>query len=1028
MDITLEKNKQVRISGDNESVGVLTGESRSSSGGRILFQVNIIGSGLRYIPKEHLEEITSSLTPSQEIKNGKFVSSEKLRLILVHNRLSGRLADMIYSMEATNTEFFAYQFKPVLKLTSSPSNSVLIADEVGLGKTIEAGLIWTELRARFDAKRLIVLCPYSLRHKWQDELISKFGVDAKIVNAEELYFELNSSIKLNRAAAYICAMQSMRPNKGWQEEDYNGTRHYQREIALQLEELKNDDPVFDLLIVDEAHHLRNEETQIHKLGKILRNVSDFAAFLSATPIHLKNKDLFSLLKILDEGSFEDIQYFQKLIQINIPLIEARDNILTPSVKLIDVINSINNALTDTMLSESRSLKSIVNFLKNKDELSNEERANIAARLENANLLTNIITRMRRRDVQELRVIRRVDEKVVDMNENEREFYENISKIVNDYADTKNINRNFLLASPQRMLSSSMAAAHEYWSAAYKDFELDENIDNADPEDIEKNFRPLKSILSKFSKSWKESLSKSDSKFNSLYELVINHFKNEKVIIFSSFKPTLKYLERKLEEQEISSITISGNINGQQREQNIKTFRDTDIKILLASEVGSEGLDLQFCKNLINYDLPWNPMRVEQRIGRVDRFGQKSDYVTIINILYQDTIDQRIYDRLYKRLKLCEEALGSFENILGDELRKLEKDLFLKNLTPQEEILRIEQTAQALENKKQVQENLENEAASLIAHGDYILNKINAAKEFNRWVNNSDLANYIISFFAEYYPASQLIIDDSNQDYALIKMDNDCLSSFRAFLENKLSGNNSKFLKTSELKIKFGKLSENSSLGGYELITQQHPLIRFITQVITEREISLSPAVYSKIDRNNLNMEFKKSDYLICISKWSIVSNVSNDKIVYSGLNIKNNEIIKDEEAEYLISEVIKSRENFHVQNEGLELIKISKLSETLYEKLQDKFLRYEEDFVMALEDKVKFQQKTMKFQIEKQIESYQSTLKEHIKFNRVGLSKATESKIFKLEERLKERFDFLERSKKYSAETSDVSAVIVNVF
>ena len=86
---------------------------------------------------------------------------------------------MIYSMEATNTDFYAYQFKPVIKLINSPSQSILFADEVGLGKTIEAGLIWTELRARFDARNLLVLCPYALTNKWKHELLEKFGVVAK---------------------------------------------------------------------------------------------------------------------------------------------------------------------------------------------------------------------------------------------------------------------------------------------------------------------------------------------------------------------------------------------------------------------------------------------------------------------------------------------------------------------------------------------------------------------------------------------------------------------------------------------------------------------------------------------------------------------------------------------------------------------------------------------------------------------------------------------------------------------------------
>src|SRR6185369_2901864 len=120
------------------------------------------------------------------LRNTQFGTADDLRRTITHVRLTGRLADVIYSMEATNTDFYAYQFKPVLKMLLSPSNGILIADEVGLGKTIEAGLIWTELRCRFDMRRLMVICPAVLQEKWQDELERRMGVKADIVSAAEL--------------------------------------------------------------------------------------------------------------------------------------------------------------------------------------------------------------------------------------------------------------------------------------------------------------------------------------------------------------------------------------------------------------------------------------------------------------------------------------------------------------------------------------------------------------------------------------------------------------------------------------------------------------------------------------------------------------------------------------------------------------------------------------------------------------------------------------------------------------------------
>ena len=126
-------------------------------------------------------------------------------------KIIGALGDVIYSMEATNTDFYAYQFKPVVKILESPTNSVLIADEVGLGKTIEAGLIWTELRSRFDMRRLLVICPAALREKWRYELSSKFRVMAQICDASETLNILRDEEMQLRGFAIVASMQGLRP-------------------------------------------------------------------------------------------------------------------------------------------------------------------------------------------------------------------------------------------------------------------------------------------------------------------------------------------------------------------------------------------------------------------------------------------------------------------------------------------------------------------------------------------------------------------------------------------------------------------------------------------------------------------------------------------------------------------------------------------------------------------------------------------------------------------------------------------------
>src|SRR6185369_3858452 len=127
---------------------------------------------------------------------------------------------------------------------------------------------------------------------------------------------------------------------------------------------------------------------------------------------------------------------------------------------------------------------------------------------------------------------------------------------------------------------------------------------------------------------------------------------EKVVLFSSFRATLKYLSERLNADGMTNISLmgGGKIN---KDDVLKQFKlQYGPQVLLSSEVGGEGIDLQFCRVLVNYDLPWNPMRVEQRIGRIDRLGQKAEKIIIWNLFYEDTIDARIYQRLYKKLDLC----------------------------------------------------------------------------------------------------------------------------------------------------------------------------------------------------------------------------------------------------------------------------------------------------------------------------------------------------------------------------------------
>jgi len=182
------------------------------------YPVRWLDGGNEYVHEDELEarDTLDLSDPYSLLHDGRFGRAADLRRNLTYAHLSGRLANLVYSMGITNTDFYAHQYRPLLTLLDSPTNGLIIADEVGLGKTIEAGLIWTELRARFDMRRLVVVCPAMLREKWQTELRLRFGVDAQKVDAGELLEELRQPVgSTAEGRALIVSYQGARPPRAW---------------------------------------------------------------------------------------------------------------------------------------------------------------------------------------------------------------------------------------------------------------------------------------------------------------------------------------------------------------------------------------------------------------------------------------------------------------------------------------------------------------------------------------------------------------------------------------------------------------------------------------------------------------------------------------------------------------------------------------------------------------------------------------------------------------------------------------------
>jgi SNF2 family DNA or RNA helicase len=395
---------QVRLKAEPEKVGTCTGRVREK-GGVWMVQVRF-GSSTWYADCE-LDFVEAPPPEDDEaIRTGRFGRAAELRRRLTHIQLSGRLADLVYSMNTTNTDFYAHQYKPVLSFLESPSKGLLIADEVGLGKTIEAGLIWTELRARVDARRLLVICPKMLCDKWRMELRNRFGVEAVIVDAAELANELKRPLpQFPASQAMIASMQGARPPLDWEEpNDIDSPR---RQLAKVLSDAAGKDPLLDLVIIDEAHYLRNPETATHQLGRFLRDVSEHIVLLSATPINLKNEDLFSLLNLVDPESFAYREQFQYVLAANEPLVKGRLAALGRNGSPEAVLGHLRDARNNAILAGSKQLEVLVNDLEEwgSREWNEGDRVRFADRIERVNSLSRVLTRTRKAEVTERKVLR-----------------------------------------------------------------------------------------------------------------------------------------------------------------------------------------------------------------------------------------------------------------------------------------------------------------------------------------------------------------------------------------------------------------------------------------------------------------------------------------------------------------------------------------------------------------------------------------------------------------------------------------------
>ena len=620
------------------------------------------------------------------------MSPEEFRTALTQRRLEHPLTDQLLSYRASKTNLYYHQFLPVKKMLESPDQRLLVADEVGTGKTIEAGLIWSELESRavHGLENVWVVCPKSLVGKWQEEMLQRFDLRLEAISPDGLRQALvlleRDGVLPNRFAKSVVNLELIRAEE-----------HLQR--------LDETPIAWDLVIFDEAHHLRNTGTLSHTLATLMCERSKAALFLTATPLQTSLSDIVHLMEALGVDVAEDPGLLEEHMRWDMELNDW--------VRLVRRQPPGWQGEAEKVLAglekggHGRPGWSVFRRLVAESDLLDRGQRTVAvSAARDLQVLSPYMTRTLRSDVDENRPVREAITRTVEFSPEEKSFYEKIYEVCLDRAKEIGAPPGFVTQMPERRTASCVpSVASEILRYASED-EDEEQKASFSPSEVK--------ALEPFARA---ALGSKDRKLEALLEILKHAFvdlSTDRVMIFSTFRGTLHYLAKALEEQGYSYELMYGPTPARDedcrrgeksRDRIAAEFRRGNFQLLLASEVAGEGLDFEHCHFLINYDLPWNPMRIEQRIGRCDRLGQRSDKVHVGNLASLGTIEQRILSRLYTRLHIFEHALGDIEVILGEEIASFERDLFTSNLSPQQQEERLERISQAIENREQQRESV-----------------------------------------------------------------------------------------------------------------------------------------------------------------------------------------------------------------------------------------------------------------------------------------------------------------------------------
>jgi superfamily II DNA or RNA helicase len=648
-------------------------------------QQDVVESRLKACPQldDPREWVTGNLTPARRF--GATLTRAKLR---------GKFANTLFSFRATRTTFRPYQFKPVIKLLQTGKARLLIADEVGLGKTIEAGLIWTELEARREADRVLVVCPASLVGKWIEEMQDRFDFELIELDSNGLRNLLtrHRQNQLPRRRAYICSLERLRTWAG-------------------IAEMDEFPPDFDLIIVDEAHSMRNQDTKSYTLGTRLADWADSLVFLTATPINLRQEDLLNLLELLAPEDFGDIRDLQLRLEPNRIINTVAALLLEKGVKGTALLAELDK-LTTTILGGALMRRpdfELLSELLAKDDLTPRDIVDAKRYLADLNTLSTVITRTKKVEVDDRKAKRTLDRRQITWVQAEVDFYEQYLQWCRDRAAEVGKPVYFAMQMPLRLASACLPMARRavLYPEEFGDISDDDSDESAGR--LEPHPELVAAAL-----CLPETV---DTKFDALRRVLHRlHNQSRQALVFTFSRPTLAYLMQRLE-NDFRVTVMHGGVSREQRRRIMADFRSGAYDFVLANRVASEGLDFEFCSAVVNYDLPWNPMEIEQRIGRIDRIGQKEETILVVNFDNEQTIDERILSRLLDRIGIFESSIGALEPIIAAVAPKALEAGFDFTLSPSQREQRVHEVLTAMEEQRAGLEDLSDASSALLVTND-----------------------------------------------------------------------------------------------------------------------------------------------------------------------------------------------------------------------------------------------------------------------------------------------------------------------